>query len=119
ELGSGSFGGIHISEQAFTSLYGKADGRRFSIKDTPGMNATKVAHDIESSLLETGAQAESLRHKVDSESSTFTGFFRLMQGFMGLGCSSGWQRSALSPSGRSSSGASKSACCARSATRER
>jgi putative ABC transport system permease protein len=36
-------------------------------------------------LLETGAQAESLRARIDRESAFFTGFFRIIQGFMGLG----------------------------------
>jgi len=86
ELGSSNtFSGVHVNDQGFAGLFGKPDVHRFFVKTTPGANATTVARQIESSLLETGIQAESLRHQVDKQSATFTGFFRLMQGFMGLG----------------------------------
>jgi len=86
ELGSSnSFGGIHISSRTQEEIFGTADFRRFFLKTTPGADKRAVAREIEAALLTTGAQADSLRHQVDQDSATFTGFFRLMQGFMGLG----------------------------------
>jgi len=86
ELGSSSsYGGIHVADQTVEAIYGKPDFRRFFVKTPPGADKREVARQIEAALLTTGAQAESLRHAVDSRSSTITGFFRLMQGFMGLG----------------------------------
>jgi putative ABC transport system permease protein len=86
ELGaSGTYTGLHVRESVVVSVYGKPDLRRFFIKTTPGSDNMQVAHDIESTLLTTGAQAKSLRHEIDQQSATFNGFFYLMQGFMGLG----------------------------------
>jgi putative ABC transport system permease protein len=87
ELGaSGTFYfGLHVSQQAFTRTFGEPDIRRFYIQTVSGSDNRQVARDIEASLLETGAQAESLRAEVDRQSTFFTGFFRIIQGFMGLG----------------------------------
>ncbi|HXH20843.1 MAG TPA: FtsX-like permease family protein [Dehalococcoidia bacterium] len=87
ELGaSGTFYfGLHVSEQAFASTFGAPDVRRFYVQTAQGADPRQVARDIESSLLETGAQAESLRAEINRQSSFFTGFFRIIQGFMGLG----------------------------------
>jgi putative ABC transport system permease protein len=87
ELGaSGTFYfGLHLSEQAFARTFGEPDIRRFYIQTVPGADNRQVARDVEAALLETGAQAESLRAEVDRQSTFFTGFFRIIQGFMGLG----------------------------------
>ena len=87
ELGSSGtfYSGLHVSNQTFTDIFGTADTRRFYLRTVPGSNNRDVARGIESSLLETGAQAESLRARIDRESAFFTGFFRIIQGFMGLG----------------------------------
>jgi putative ABC transport system permease protein len=86
ELGaSGTFMGVHVNQATAASIFGSPDLRRFFVKTTPGADNVQVARDIEASLLTTGAQADSLRRKIDEENATFQGFFYLMQGFMGLG----------------------------------
>ncbi len=86
DLGSsGTYAGIHVSSAAFATLFGTPDYRTFFVKTKPGTNNIDISRQIEASLLDTGAQADSLRHKVDQDASVFTSFFRIIQGFMGLG----------------------------------
>jgi putative ABC transport system permease protein len=86
ELGaSASYSGLHVSSSVFEEVFGEADLRRFFVRTTPGADYREVAREIESALLNTGAQAESLRYTLDRQNATSTGFFYLMQGFMGLG----------------------------------
>ncbi len=82
---SGMFFGLHVSNAGFANLFGTPDYHRFYVKTKPGTNNREVAREIEASLLNTGAQAESLRYFVDQQSSLFNGFIRIIQGFMGLG----------------------------------
>jgi putative ABC transport system permease protein len=86
EMGaSAPYLGVHLSQATFDSVFGKPDGRRFYVKTVSGADNREVARQIESALLTTGAQADSLRYQLDQQNATFTGFFYLMQGFMGLG----------------------------------
>lgn len=86
ELGaSNTYSGLHVKQSVIDDVFGKPDLRRYFIKTTSGSDNVAVARDIEASLLTTGAQADSLRRKVDEQNATFQGFFYLMQGFMGLG----------------------------------
>jgi putative ABC transport system permease protein len=86
DLGSSNtYAGIHVSSQAFNSLFGAPDHRRFYVKTKPGTDNRQLARDIEAALLETGAQSDSIRYFVDQQSSLFSGFIRIIQGFMGLG----------------------------------
>jgi putative ABC transport system permease protein len=87
EFGSSNefFAGIHVSKAAFDSIFGTPDRRSFFIKTKPGTDNRALARQIEAALLDTGAQADSLRYVVDQQSSLFTGFIRIIQGFMGLG----------------------------------
>jgi len=86
ELGaSNTYFGIHVSQAGFDQLFGQPDVRRFFIKTKAGTDNRALARGIEASLLQTGAQSDSLRHQVDQQSSLFTGFIRIIQGFMGLG----------------------------------
>jgi putative ABC transport system permease protein len=82
---SATFSGLHISMPAFENVFGEADSRRFFVQTTPGADHREVAREIESALLNTGAQAESIRHVLERQNATSNGFFYLMQGFMGLG----------------------------------
>ncbi len=82
---SSSFSGIHVSSQAFSQMFGAPDYHRFYVKTRAGADDRQVARDIESALLATGAQADSMRYLVAKQSATITGFWKLIQGFMGLG----------------------------------
>jgi putative ABC transport system permease protein len=82
---SGTYSGLHLSQQTFQAVFGEADYRRFFVKTVPGADDQEVARQIEASLLTTGAQASSLRQTLDEQNSTQSSFFYLMQGFMGLG----------------------------------
>jgi putative ABC transport system permease protein len=82
---SASFFGVYVPQDTFRAVYGQPFLTRqlVSLKD-PG-HAKPVAREIEASLLTTGAQAESIKQAIDDSQATFRNFFRLMQGFMGLG----------------------------------
>lgn len=82
---SANYMALHIQQATFESVYGAPDARRFYVKLASGTNATDAAREIESALLTTGAQAESLRKVLNDAAATQNGFFYLMQGFMGLG----------------------------------
>src|SRR3990170_3223064 len=82
---SNNFFGLHVAEAKLTSVFGEPDSRRHYVKTVAGANHRQVAREIESVLLTTGAQSESLRYEADQLASTQNGFFYLMQGFMGLG----------------------------------
>lgn len=82
---SNNFLGLHVSQEVVREVFGEPDARRHYVKTAAGANARRVAREIESALLTTGAQAESLRYEADRLASTQNGFFYLMQGFMGLG----------------------------------
>ena len=86
EMGaSNNFNGLHVSEATLADVFGEPDSRRHYVKTVAGANDRQVAREIESVLLTTGAQSESLRYEADQLASTQNGFFYLMQGFMGLG----------------------------------
>ena len=82
---SATYTGLHVRQPALAAVYGEPDGRRFFVRTVAGVDNRETAREIESALLTTGAQAESLRQRVDEQNATFEGFFFLMQGFMGLG----------------------------------
>ena len=82
---SGTYNGLHVQQSTMEQVYGQADTRRFFVKTSSGADNREVARQIEAALLTTGAQAESLRYQIDRQNATFSGFFYLMQGFMGLG----------------------------------
>ncbi|MGE0686189.1 MAG: ABC transporter permease [Dehalococcoidia bacterium] len=82
---SALFGGIHVSDATFTSVFGQPDVHRFYVSTVSGTDNKQAAEQIESALLETGAQAESLHEILKEFTAIQIGFFRLIQGFMGLG----------------------------------
>ncbi len=82
---SATFFGVYVPERLFGKLFGEADvSRHYVGLENPG-DSKAVARDIESSLLTTGGQAESLKERIDDQQALGRNFFRLMQGFMGLG----------------------------------
>lgn len=86
ELGaSGTFTGLHMAMPTFERVFGEPDTRRFFVRTAPGADHREVAREIESALIHTGAQSESIRHVLERQNATSNGFFLLMQGFMGLG----------------------------------
>jgi putative ABC transport system permease protein len=82
---SGSFFGIYLPEPTFRNVFGAPlTSRDFVGLENPAQSQA-VAREIESALLPTGAQAESLKHKIEHDQALTRNFFLLMQGFMGLG----------------------------------
>jgi len=80
-----TYSGIHVSQSTFDNVFGAPDARRFFVRTTSGTNNIEAARAIESALLTTGAQADSLRKLLDDLTAVQSGFFYLLQGFMGLG----------------------------------
>jgi len=86
ESGSSStYFGLHVTASAFAEVFGEADATRYFVKTASGTNNLEAAREIEGALLTTGAQAESLRKRLDDQGEVSRGFFYLIQGFMGLG----------------------------------
>jgi putative ABC transport system permease protein len=82
---SGSFFGLLANSALVDSSLGGSAFNTYYIRLTPGQNSEEIAKSIESSLFTRGAQAASLEKEVNDQMSLSTGFFYLMQGFMGLG----------------------------------
>ncbi len=82
---SNSYNAVHLRRPAYDAVFGRPDARRLFVKTADGADNIAVAREIESALLTTGAQAESLRKVLDDLNATSRGFFLLLQGFMGLG----------------------------------
>jgi putative ABC transport system permease protein len=82
---SATFLGVYVPDEMFGKLFGEADvSRHYVGLQDPG-DSKAVAQDIEAALLTTGVQAESLKQRIDDDQALGRNFFRLMQGFMGLG----------------------------------
>jgi putative ABC transport system permease protein len=79
--------GIYIPEQVFSDIYGTPDFTNLFVQldNHPSPNAENVAKQIEAALLTSGVQAESIQKEIDESVEFQTGFFQLLQGFMGLG----------------------------------
>ncbi|MFQ5472973.1 MAG: ABC transporter permease, partial [Dehalococcoidia bacterium] len=82
---SQSFLGVFIPQSAFVRTFGLGEFARHMIGlEDPG-DSKDVAREIEATLFETGAQADSLKEQIDDAQALNRNFFRLMQGFMALG----------------------------------
>jgi len=82
---SSAFLGVFIPERTFVEVFGEAGSSQFYVGlESPG-EAVGVAKEIESALITSGAQASSIKKNIDDDQAFFRNFFRLMQGFMGLG----------------------------------
>ncbi len=82
---SNIFIGMDVADSTFASVFGEPDSRVFYVQTTAGTNNIEAAREIESALLTSGAQAVSMKKDLQDQSATFSSFFYLMQGFMGLG----------------------------------
>jgi putative ABC transport system permease protein len=82
---SASFFGMYLSEETFKEVYGPPDFSRFYLQLQPGTDSSRVAKDIEAALVTNGAQADSLKELIEEQQATFSSFWYLIQGFMGLG----------------------------------
>ena len=83
------FFGLYLSTETFNSVFPSYSFSTLFVRlqDHGGDAAVSEAYakQIESSLLTSGAQADSIIALIEEQQSFFTGFFRLLQGFMGLG----------------------------------
>lgn len=82
--------GVFMPSAQFTELYGAAPVTRFVVqqaRDAEGTatNADDLAQEIEATLRTRGVQAESIAAQIREQQEQSTGFFTLVQSFMGLG----------------------------------
>jgi putative ABC transport system permease protein len=82
---SANFFGLYTSEQTFNEAFGEPEFSRFYVRVQPGVDSGDTAKSIESALVTTGAQAESIKDQIEEQNAIFNSFFYLIQGFMGLG----------------------------------
>jgi putative ABC transport system permease protein len=82
---SGNFFGLYTSEETFNQVFGEPEFSLFYVKVKPGVDDSDMAKAIESALVTTGAQAESLKDMIEEQQATSRSFFYLIQGFMGMG----------------------------------
>jgi putative ABC transport system permease protein len=79
--------GLYTSEQVFNEIYGGPDFTNLFVQLSPDASVTpeQMAKDIESALLTSGVQAESINDLIEEQQAIQNGFLNLLQGFMGLG----------------------------------
>jgi putative ABC transport system permease protein len=82
---SGNFTGLYLPDSAFRDVFGEPELSLFYVSLTDPDKSEDVAKDIESTLFTAGVQSESLKKRAEEQGALFRNFFRLMQGFMGLG----------------------------------
>jgi putative ABC transport system permease protein len=82
---SGTFVGLFIPDSAFRDVFGEPELSFHYVSLTNPDTSEEVAKDIESTLFTAGVQSESLKKRAEEQGALFRNFFRLMQGFMGLG----------------------------------
>jgi putative ABC transport system permease protein len=78
-------GALVTREVAEDVLAERAVESRFYVAVDKGADPEEVAARLQGGLLANGAQAETFRHQVRQDIATQIGFFRLMQGYLGLG----------------------------------
>ena len=82
---SATFAGLYVPDSAFLEVFGEPQLSNHFVGLKDPSKSKDVAKDIESTLLTTGVQAESIKAKVDEDQALSRNFFYLMQGFMSLG----------------------------------
>lgn len=82
---SSNFTGLFLPDATFRALYGPPTFSLHYVALTDPGKSNDVAKDIESTLLTTGVQAESLKDIADRNQALSRNFLYLMQAFMGLG----------------------------------
>ncbi len=82
---SSNFFGVYLGADGFLETFGDPELTvHYAALNDPD-NARQVARDIESALVTTGAQSESLQQIADENNALSRNFLYLMQAFMGLG----------------------------------
>lgn len=77
--------GIFASQPTIDATYGQTALTSYYVALSNPDNATAVAQDIESSLMQNGAQSVSIKDELKKSQQQEAGFLYLVQGFMGLG----------------------------------
>ncbi len=79
--------GLYMSEQIIDDLYGTPDSTQIYVQlmNDSLDQSRDVARSIESALVESGVQAESMEAQLEEQAQVQTGFIDLIQGFMALG----------------------------------
>jgi putative ABC transport system permease protein len=80
-----SFSGLITSERLVQQVFGHPDYSVYFIRLQDPREAKDTANAIEAALFTKGAQAVSIKAEREDEVRLFSGFFYLMQAFMGLG----------------------------------
>jgi putative ABC transport system permease protein len=80
-----SFAGLITSERFVREVFGHSEYSTYFIRLANPGEAKATADAIEAALFTKGAQAVSIKAQRQDEVRLFSGFFYLMQGFMGLG----------------------------------
>jgi putative ABC transport system permease protein len=80
-----SFGGLITSERLVREVFGHPEYSMYFIRLQDPHQAKATADAIEAALFTKGAQAVSIKAERQDEVRLFSGFFYLMQAFMGLG----------------------------------
>jgi putative ABC transport system permease protein len=82
---SGLFTGFWISDDVFNDVFERPELTQYLIRLDDRGQANEVARQIESTLIERGVQADSLRKIIQDFQDQQQGFLYLIQGFMGIG----------------------------------
>lgn len=82
---SGLFTGFWISDDVFNNVFERPELTQYLIRLDDRGQANEVARQIESTLIERGVQADSLRKIIQDFQDQQQGFLYLIQGFMGIG----------------------------------
>ena len=77
--------GLYTNEATLAETFPDLPGTVWNITIADGVDAERLTDQIESALLRYGAQTFAIREALEEQQSFFTGFFYLVQGFMGLG----------------------------------
>ena len=77
--------GLYTNEATLAETFPDLPGTVWTVKIGKGVDAERLTDQIESALLRYGAQTSAIREALEEQQSFFTGFFYLVQGFMGLG----------------------------------
>lgn len=82
---SPTFDGLYVGKQTAEEVFGSPEVFLHYVGLEDASSAKEIAREIESTLLNLGVQAESLKERVDDQQAMSRNFFYLMQGFMGMG----------------------------------
>lgn len=77
--------GVYVADSVLKSFVSPTVVSRYFVQAKPGADPAKVADSITSDLIPNGADARTFEEMVAIGTSTQAGFFRLIQGYLGLG----------------------------------